>query len=591
MLYLSRNDEVDTESYGDALNRLGYVYYDRKEADASLAFLNCQASTMANRAKFVMMLKSRCKYCFLSKDAVYSYLVNFEGCPERYFYTRNSESVSLDMKKVLSKLVKNGKAIEFLDYYMRHRSLTTKHSKLKTILAAGYAGGVAGKDHYGNDLMKVHFSASEVVNRRFNYKDFDIISQIPRDMTSIISAEDGYFLAWGDFAQSDFRIAYNLFMRSEENDRIMSGYADKYEALARIVYKSLGKEFVLEEFKKQRRLFKELILATVYGMRTSVVPEEAEFISMFAQFLEKCPKYKEYYQRLRKQTILNAPICVNSYFGNEQFVFPQGKGENTILYEALNMPVQTGTSEIVIMTVNSILKAARKCGLSEDQFSLYLTRHDEPIFRIREDAIPFLWILRDHSKIFVDDWFELSLDFEFGYHYKIPDDELTSKAQKVFEGKEEQSFGEKSVLDSIDYFPVKSPLLLAFHAVPVEESECTIVAIQDTSTGQAMFSIFETLDTAEVIQGVREKICAAEEKIRTLYSGVLVRSNFYEGQDFFGDTRVIYRKEINAGMNQVVFLCRGMTALYCRKHGIAAPDGCNEPLQEYPSKLDVLIVE
>lgn len=62
-------------------------------------------------------------------------------------------------------------------------------------------------------------------------------------------------------------------MRSPENDEIMNRYEDKYEALARIVSKSLGREFDLDKFKTDRKLYKKLTLATVYGMADSGVPE------------------------------------------------------------------------------------------------------------------------------------------------------------------------------------------------------------------------------------------------------------------------------------------------------------------------------
>lgn len=298
-------------------------------------------------------------------------------------------------------------ATEFLTQYMAHRSMKSKRDSLRK-LVEGCKNSVA-KDRYGRDLAKIPFIASEQVNRRFNYKNYDIISQIPKSEASMIGVEDGYFLAWGDFAQSDFRVAYNLFMRSPENDEIMNRYEDKYEALARIVSKSLGREFDLDKFKTDRKLYKKLTLATVYGMADSGVPEENEFIQMFSQFLSTCDKYVEYRKRISDNSLMQTPIRITSYFGYDQYAMPDSRNADKLMYDALNMPNQTGTSELVILTVNSILETARECGLSEDQFGLYLTRHDEPIFRIKEDAMEYLWILKKHSTILVDDWTPLRM--------------------------------------------------------------------------------------------------------------------------------------------------------------------------------------
>lgn len=591
MVRFTRDDVVDTEAYADALNRLGYVFYDKEAAANTLVYLQCRADTLANRAVFVMKLRSGCRYVFLDKDAIYYYLTKCEGCPEHYFKTRKTQSISLDKNKVLSKLLKNGRATEFLTEYMAHRSMKSKYSSLRTLVKAGESVKSEVTDCYGAKLTKVPFTATETTNRRFNYREFDIISQIPKESASIIAAEDGYFLAWGDFAQSDFRIAYNLFMRSEENDKIMDAYDDKYEALARIVCKSLGKEFDLDEFKEQRQLYKQLTLATVYGTRGSTVPAENDFITMFSQFLAKCPRYMEYYNRLCSHTMMHSPILIRSYFGCEQFVYSEGVDRNTMLYEALNKPIQTGTSEVVILTTLSILKKARECGLTEDQFGLYMTRHDEPVFRIREDAIPYLWILKDHSTVMIDDWSKLALDFDFGYHYKKPDDGLRQKAAAVFAGHEEECIGEVSCVNSQEYYPVKPLFVTGFHAIPLPDAGVTIVAILEETTGKAIFSIFESTNLEDVVNNIRLKYKAAEPQICQEYTGVFVRNNFYDGEDYFGSTHVVYQREFSSSMNKVVMLCSGMVSLYCKKNGYEPPKGCEAPLTSYPPELSIMITE
>ena len=116
--------------------------------------------------------------------------------------TGKTKSYSLDSKRVLGVLYERGFATEFIENYIEHKSWSAKCSKLQTILDS--CTEEAGISKYGKKLYKLPFSASLETNRRFNYHNFDIISQIPKTMTNCISVEDGYFLAWGDFAQSDF---------------------------------------------------------------------------------------------------------------------------------------------------------------------------------------------------------------------------------------------------------------------------------------------------------------------------------------------------------------------------------------------------
>ena len=590
MVRFTADDYVDVEKYDAALNRLGYVLYSIEDGNEAVNYLSNKSDTLAARAKFIMRLRSGDRYFTLQRETVYNYLTREEFVPDHYFWIKRAKSFSLDMKDVLDKILKNGKAVDFLTEYMAYRSSKAMLDNLRKLV--GCCKEPVAKDVYGKDLAKIGFTASEQVNRRFNYKQFDIISQIPKDNADMICAEDGYFLAWGDFAQSDFRIAYNLFMRSEENDAIMNKYADKYEGLARIVSKSLDREFDIDNFKQERKLYKKLTLATVYGMRTSSVPEEAEFIQMFTRFLEKCQKYSEYFERLKDNCLLKEPIKITSYFGYEQYVMHNKFNAQKQMYDALNTPNQTGTSELVILTVNSILDTARECGLTEDQFGLYMTRHDEPIFRIKEDVIDYLWILKKHSEILVDDWTPLRMDFDYGYHYKQSDTGLCKKAEAIFAGYNEEESAAQ-VVDSRhreEYYPIKPLLKLKFHYFVVEELKTTVATFEEVGSGKAIFSLFGTTNQEEIIDAMRYRIQQAASKINGNYSAVLVYNNFVECEDFFG-LRVKYQKECSSSMDSVVRLCKGMTKLFYKKNGLKAPEQYNVDLQEFPKTLEVLYLE
>lgn len=587
MIKFTKNDLVDTELYDEVINRLGYILIDKAEANAERRYLEDHISTLESRANFIMQLHSGGDRIGLNRNVIYSFLTKYEKCPEHYFYTNKSESFSLDSDKVLSKLIANGRAVEFLEAYMEYKSTKVKASKLKSLLDGSSAPHGTDKD--GNKLCEVHFEASIQKNLRFNYKQFDIISQIPKNIARIIAVEDGYFLAWGDFAQSDLRIAYNLFMRSPENDAIMCKYDDKYEVLARLVANRLGQQFDAEKFQNQRKLYKKHTLATVYGTRSSLVPEDDEFIKMLTEFLYSCPKYVEYTKRINDHLELRTPIEITSYFGFSQFSHTDIYDQNSALFNALNSPVQTGTSELVILTVSSILQAAREVGLNEDQFSLYLTRHDEPVFRVRKDAIPKLWFLAQYSTILVDDWTPLNLDFEFGYRYKESDDGLTAEITKVMDANSDKivTIPEEPWSKS-DFYPVKALLRLNVHWLKIQTAGVTVVTFQEAGTAKFMFSLVNSLDDADIQLQVRLKIKNAETNFSGIYDNVLVKSNFYEGEDYFGDTHVIYKKEEGAGLRDVSEACEKMAVTFCLKQNYQC-DYTAAPYTEFPEKLTILI--
>ena len=107
-----------------------------------------------------------------------------------------------------------------------------------------------------------------------------MISQIPKDYAKFISVEEGYFLAWGDFAQADLRIAYNLLLRNEENYGLMASVTDKYEGIARLVADANNEPFDYEKFKAERNLYK------VYVLERSALKEKRKKVTLLKSYTD-----------------------------------------------------------------------------------------------------------------------------------------------------------------------------------------------------------------------------------------------------------------------------------------------------------------
>lgn len=565
MFKINRTDTVDVDTYDSHINHLGYILYDRERIQRDVEFFRCHAETCYDLARMRMVYKSGNKHCYMNRDNILDYLMDYEGCPESFFKTGKSKGYSLDSKRVLDVLRAHGFATEFIDNYTEYKSWSAKCSKLESILNDCKTEMAVSNN--GSKLYKLPFTASVQTNRRFNYRDFDIISQIPKSMAECISADDGYFLAWGDFAQSDFRIAYNLFLRTPENDELFEQYDDKYEAIARMLSRLNNEKFDYEKFVQERKLYKRNTLATIYGARSSALEEDAQFIHRFAAFIEKIDGYHNYKARIEQYWELGLPIMVSSYFGFVQQIFDGPTvSKNSVLDVALNTPVQTGSSEIVIFVVNHILKTCYEMGYTEDDICLYLTRHDEPVFRINKSAKGVMSVLHDHSSVIVDDWTPLKLDWNFGYNYGISDEQLESSFKEMTKKFNETKVS-LSALCSTTYEPLP-PLItfgIAKHETPDQR---TIVTFYDAMHNEVMYSIFDTIDADSIDLECKLKIRDAEENIRrSNYKNVVIFSEFLSGVDFWGETNITYsRVENNESVFAAKRLCNLMTWRYCNKY-------------------------
>lgn len=595
MVKFTRSDIVDIDLYEEHLRRNGYIAFDAKSMSIKANYLRSNAETVASFARDTMMHRSECNCFMLIPEVVYRYLTVYEHCPERYFFNRHSKTgkPSLDQKKVLFKLKSNNYATEFLDDYMLQKSIATKCSNVDSIIrGCNYDAGV---NNAGIPLKRIPYSVKRQKNLRCNYKQFDIISQIPKEFCTDISVEEGYFLAWGDFAQSDLRIAYNLFLRSVENDKIMRECFDKYEGLARIVKKTMGQEFSLDEFRQERDLYKVLTLATMYGTRGSAVAAENAFISNFAQFLSKCPKYVEYEKRLRKRCALNLPVVVESYFGNQEVIPIIPYDYDTTVNDALNSPMQTGTSEIVILTVNAILEQFYSRGYTSEDVSVYYVRHDEPIFKISVNAVKDCWIFNQFTEILVDDWVPLALDFEFGYNYSLPDANLTKQIKDVYKRNEDKLW-HLEIGTHIDtgYYPIPDSLELFVHWSSVVGK--TIVVFYCAELNQVLYSLLETDVEEEILLGIKQKLHAAEHRvIAGGFRGVCIVNNSFDTEDFYGETYFRFKKEISVRLDKAIMLCKYMVAQYSQRAGLEVtfpvPDIQSDGVLSHVKDLEILILE
>ena len=535
MRIYSASDTIDVELYEERLNMTSEIYMDLSELGIYAEQQAIRASTLSRLCLQYMNLHSQKGYTSLNSSSVLHYLQNIEKVPKSLFKSKGVASQSLNMKKVLLPMRENKYAVDFLDIYIERQECNSRSNNM----TAFYNRSEKNKKIKGWDgiLTAIPFLAQRNVNLRFNYSNENIVS-FPKEISSMIKAPKGYVLAWGDFAQSDARIAYNTLLKDEENYKYISAFPDDiyagfanwvscftyndlisklkiaeckfHEKKRRILEEKLEDNFFvkkareeaekyasnfsdilnhdveetdmvkkirldyqsklkylrsMEEFvesekekfrtlsveddfevkrlkkelenfvpfsgfknKEERNLYKVYVLQTIYGTRRHLIPYANKFINILGRVLESCSKYKKYWEDIQKRATYGAPIRVCSYMGHVEYV-PAFDGDRVkeTLYKCLNYPVQGCTSELIIATTNQLLDTFYSLGYTKEDIRVYYNRHDEPVFILKESVMRDSWIFKDFSKIQMDDWIPLRMDFSFGRNYSLEDKDLMDK--------------------------------------------------------------------------------------------------------------------------------------------------------------------
>lgn len=532
MLKFTRDSFVDVDTYNEHLHYNGYILYDRKKMEDIFYYESAKKITYQNLAVDVMSHHSNGFYSTVAKEPLYRYLTYCEHCPEHYFKKKGVKGISIDMKKVIDKLLSNGYAEEFLENYKRYRNCESYCNTIRKVLEE--CTEQRGVNQFGIKTHAIYYDVNVQQNLRFNYKNRDIVA-FPKTYTNTFTTEDGYFLVWGDFAQSDFRIAFNLLLRNENNTKFMSDIEDKYEGLARLIAQHEGTTFDLAKFREMRKMYKTLTLATMYGTRDSIEKPKQEFIKMLSNYLENCTKYVEYEKRINERIALGMPFAVKSYFGHEEIINVDSYDRNP-LFKALNTPIQAGTSEVVILTVNKILDMFYELGYTEDDVSVYMVRHDEPVFKVKETAKKDLWVFKQATDIIVDNWVPLRIDFSPGYYYREVDEDLQKEMQQSYEENADkiEYFESDEENNGEEYYPISPILNMSIYYEKLED--CTLLCFCDIDKNRIDAKIIKTLDDDVIKQYVYSKLPVIEEKAFSQgYFAVTIYNNYYDDKLYLND--------------------------------------------------------
>ncbi|GAA0101620.1 hypothetical protein UT300012_23350 [Paraclostridium bifermentans] len=570
MIKFTRDSVVDIDLYEENLRRDLTAYVDTEVLRDSVEIISVEMRSLEQRARKIMRVDSSGMVGNLNKTDIIEFLEDYQYFSPHHFKSRGgSDSLTKDK---LRKLYENERQTEFLEAYLKYKDIFDLVSRIRS-LYNNYSRDCGDVDNFGRPIERVSMEVNQQQNLRYNYKDYNIVG-VPKEYSSAITVPKGKVMVWGDFAQADFRIGYNLLVRSPENQEIMDSVEDKYEGVSRIMADAYKEIFDYVEFKEDRGIYKQNTLATMYGQRGGDTEKARKFVKRFGGYLDnKCPKYQEFCKRIDDRIELGLPINIETYFGNTMTVpiatsgyFADGKGPRN---KALNTPFQSGTSEIIILTVNTILDKFYALGYTKDQIGVYFVRHDEPIFIMDKDVMNDSWIFKDCSDILVDDWTPLKADFYFGYNYTIADAELMEAYEEnCYLNQNEMHIEEPTPYDGPEFYPISKTMKMAIgHHMTADGN--TVVAFYDYDNSRASYVKIGSTDKEVIIEEIEKRFAVYSKTFYAEgYTGAIILNDLRDSESFYDGVYYKYKIQSTKEANIAYLLADHMAYKYNKSKGI-----------------------
>lgn len=593
MLKLTRGQTVDHLGYLSTLQSVGYINFNTGKAREMLKYHKIQSFSREYSCTRLMEADTNGRYFILNDNSIHESLIDYYGCPEHYFNSAdNKKGWSISIDKVLEPLLSNGYASHFLEEYIGFVRTKSSISVISGMI--GRASYIDGDfNNKGEQLARLYFEAKQEKNARIYYSKEAIIS-IPRMYKSCIEALKDYILVWGDFDQSDFRIFYNLFIRDEENIKIMKKYKDKYKGMCAILADFYGEEFDEEDFAQDRELYKQCILATTYGRANDLNKKKKEFIKKFHKYLDTCPRYVKFKQSIRNRCRVSDTFTVEAYFGyTESIPVIKVKGDDTFkntTNDALNSPIQSTTSELVILSTMNILQQFYDLGYTEDDIRPLFVRHDEPIFIMKKSVLKDSWVFRDNEDIIVDDWAPLSLKFSMGETYTEVDEEIMAQYEESCRLNQDKIRVVESG-ESKDYSPIQDILAIGIGTAQVgNDSVCIVVDLAENKVDKLLFENTRVQDARQMI--IKNLLDSSKYVYDNNYSSAIIYVEDYM-EPVHTDYASFYFENSGYVLSMAKYHVAYFAKKYAKKKGIEFRTPCahGEDFVELTDKLGMIDYE
>ena len=470
------------------------------------------------------------------------------GLAERYWQTKKKNSFT---QKHQQKMIDDRELADWAELFREYKKVKKYNETVDGLLSRiKHLPKVEGAD--GSQITEVTYNLTPDYNRRFNTNQENVIG-LYGNLRYALKVPKGYVMVGSDFPQIDGKGALNTYFKTEEMINIDEYTEDTYlvfRELARQIHhyrdkhllktvkagsdteKNLIKrisehDVTIQNFPNQsiRDIYKVIALKTVYNSPQSDFKNAAYEHQFLKSALDVSARYlviKHYVKFLRE---IGYPIVVKSKFGYKRPVTDER--EFDVFSKVFNSPIQATSSEIILNFISHILDQFRALGYTKDDMRLYVNRHDEPIFMIKEEILlKNMYVFKNASHILIDGWKPFEMRWNFGYSYG----ENNHKFQEIYENipydkTEIEELGRLHRRDSED-LPLIMPEIVAFNYRELPNGENYLVFsryLGDIPMEGYYFDGYKDPRNIEyVLQQLTEPIEGSREKI-VQYSHILLR--------------------------------------------------------------------
>jgi hypothetical protein len=376
----------------------------------------------------------------LNKEFIFDFL--FAAGVPRKLWTKGQKETFEKNKKL--KMIEENYETDFNELHIDYSSKMRYRSAVEKVLD-NVAQNSTVEGHDGKTLVTVPYKIAPISNRRFSTYDENIIG-FYGGVRKAMEAPKGYLLLGADFPQIDGKGALYSYFKTSKVLEIAESTKDTY-----LVYKEIARYVThLEQQHKlqealaapeyvdtkdlerrvqrfdpsirpfdspsQRGTYKVISLATTYNSVYSPFKAIQRATTYLKNALVRIGRYAYMTDVAEFLDSIGYPIVAKSRFGYRSPVVEIGKGG--ILAKLFNTPVQTTSSEIILMFICYIMDYFRGEGYGVDAIRVYVNRHDEPIFLIKEDVfVKEVNFIRDVSHILVEGWLPFEIGWNIGHSY------------------------------------------------------------------------------------------------------------------------------------------------------------------------------
>lgn len=483
MLNLVYSDKPDVAGYAKNIKSTGTsVLVDYNKYYSLVNKYTSLYLTAYEECTELIKLFSVGKYTSISSDAMLytlEFCCNVDSSKLQVYKRGEGKRYSLDQQKVLKPLYEElekriasgtypisvSYAHRLLSSYLNYKQYKTwiesAKAKIKRFSSEIYEGAAA-------PCKKIDFYYEEQSTGRFYTKE-DNLQAWSLQFVPSITVDKGYFMFWCDFAQIDFRIAYHTLLREpgSKMDAIYLAEPDKYKAMYTMMCSETGSTPDYDMFKTYRKGYKKGVLSGIYNATEKSLIEDVKNVTLGKQlkaYYDKNERY-QYFRRVIDRVIdFDVDVTVRDYFGYERTIPVPGKDQpwlrNDVVSKCCNTPIQATTNSILILWLEALLSRFESLGYSrETDVVPYLIRHDECIFKVRQEVFKDIWVFNDFMKIALDDWDVLELEPHIGFYYKEPVEALEDMYKQVCEANKEKITPRLSIAPrSVEYRPISDVL-------------------------------------------------------------------------------------------------------------------------------------